>query len=216
MHYLPTQINRNQRFTNLNILHIDSSPRGERSHSRALTTVFVAELQKSHPDASVAYRDLGHAPVPHVDEAWIKSAYSAPDERTEADKQAIAFSDELVDELLAADIIVLGAPMHNFSIPSTLKAYIDNVVRVGRTFTKDYEGLATGKKLFIFCARGGGGYAPGEPMHGNNFQDPYFKAIFGMIGISDISYIYDEKTLTGESDLEASKAQARELAQSVA
>ena len=200
----------------MNILHIDSSPRGERSHSRALTSAFVSELQKTHPDASVAYRDLGHAPVPHVNEAWIAAAYSAPDERTETDKQAIAFSDELVDELLAADIIVLGAPMHNFSIPSTLKAYIDNVVRVGRTFTKDYEGLATGKKMFILCARGAGGYAPGEPMHAMNFQDPYFKAIFGMIGITDISYVYDEKTLSGEDNLEASKAEARELAGTVA
>lgn len=200
----------------MNILHIDSSPRGERSHSRALTAAFVGELTRTHPDANVAYRDLGHAPVPHVDEAWIKSAYSNPGERTDADKQAIAFSDELVDELLAADIIVLGAPMYNFSIPSTLKAYIDQVVRVGRTFTyPDYEGLATGKKLFILCARGGGGYGAGEQMHDSNFQDPYFKVIFGMIGITDISYVYDEKTLTGEDNLDASKAQARELAGTV-
>ena len=200
----------------MNILHLDSSPRGERSHSRALTHAFVGELKKSRPDATVAYRDLGHAPVPHVDEAWIKAAYSAPDERTDIDKQAIAFSDELVDELLAADLIVLGAPMYNFSIPSTLKAYIDNVVRIGRTFTKDYQGLATGKKLFILCARGGGGYAPGEPMHDKNFQDPYFKAIFGLIGITDISYIYDEKTLTGEDNLDASKQESRALAANVA
>ncbi len=200
----------------MNILHIDSSPRGERSHSRALTSAFVSELQKSHSDATIAYRDLGHAPVPHVDEAWIQAAYSAPDERSDADKQAIAFSDELVDELLAADIIVLGAPMYNFSIPSTLKAYIDQVVRVGRTFTKDYEGLVNGKKMFILCARGGGGYGAGEQMEGSNFQDPYFKTIFGMIGISDISYVYDEKTLSGESNLDESKAQARELAGTVA
>ena len=200
----------------MNILHLDSSPRGERSHSRALTAAFVGELQQTRSDATVSYRDLGHAPVPHVDEAWIKAAYSNPDERTGADKQAIAFSDELVDELLAADVIVLGAPMYNFSIPSTLKAYIDNVVRVGRTFTKDYQGLATGKKMFILCARGGGGYGAGEQMEAMNFQDPYFKAIFGLIGISDISYIYDEKTLSGEDDLDASKQQARELAKSVA
>ena len=199
----------------MNILHIDSSPRGERSHSRALTHAFVDQLKQTHSDATVSYRDLGHAPVPHVDEAWIAAAYTAPDQRTDINKQALAFSDELVDELLAADVIVLGAPMHNFSIPSTLKAYIDNVIRVGRTFTKDYQGLATGKKMFILCARGGGGYQPGEPMHDHNFQDPYFKTIFGMIGISDISYIYDEKTLTGEDDLDASKKEARELAQTV-
>ena len=200
----------------MNILHLDSSPRGERSHSRALTAAFVGELTSKHSEAQVSYRDLGRQPVPHVDEAWIRAAYGEPEKRSETDKQAIAFSDELVDELLAADVIVLGAPMHNFSIPSTLKAYIDNVVRVGRTFTRDYQGLATGKKLYILCARGGGGYAPGEPMQAMNFQDPYFKTIFGLIGISDISYVYDEKTLSGEDDLDASKQEARELAATVA
>lgn len=112
--------------------------------SRALTAAFVSELQKTHPNAHIAYRDLGHKQIPHVDEAWIGAAYGDPTKYTDADKQAIAFSDELVDELLAADVIVLGAPMHNWSIPSTLKTYIDNIVRFGRTFTKDYEGLATG------------------------------------------------------------------------
>ena len=201
----------------MNILHLDSSPRGERSHSRALTHAFVDELKKTRSDATVAYRDLGHAPVPHVDEAWIKSAYTDPSERTDVDKQAIAFSDQLVDELLAADIIVVGAPMYNFSIPSTLKAYIDNVVRVGRTFTyPDYQGLATGKKMFILCARGGGGYGSGEQMEAMNFQDPYLKTIFGMIGITDVSFVHDEKTMSGEDDLDASKAEARELADTVA
>lgn len=200
----------------MNILHIDSSPRGERSHSRALTAAFVGELQQKHSDATISYRDLGHAPVPHVDEAWIAAAYTAPDERTDVNKQAIAFSDELVDELLAAELIVMGAPMYNFSIPSTLKAYIDNVVRIGRTFTKDYEGLAKNKKMFIMCARGGGGYGAGEQMEAVNFQDPYLNTIFGLIGITDISYVHDEKTLSGEDDLDASKQEARDLAGTVA
>ena len=200
----------------MKILHLDSSPRGERSHSRALTAAFVGELTQKHPDATVAYRDLGRQTVPHVDEAWIAAAYGDPSQRSEADQQAIAFSDELVDELLATDIIVLGAPMYNLSIPSALKAYIDNVVRVGRTFTMSYQGLATGKKLYILCARGGGGYAPGQPMHSMNFQDPYLSTIFGFIGITDISYIYDEKTLSGEDNLDASKQEARELADTVA
>ena len=201
----------------MNILHIDSSPRGERSHSRALTAAFIEQLRSTHgADLTVNYRDLGRSPVPHVDEAWIKAAYSSPDERTDADKQAIAFSDELVDELLAADIIVTGAPMYNFSIPSTLKAYIDQVVRVGRTFTKDYEGLVKDKKMFVMCARGGGGYGEGEQMASVNHQDTYLNAIFGLIGISNISYVYDEKTLSGEDDLDASKTEARELANSLA
>ena len=197
------------------ILRIDSSPRGERSHSRALTTAFVEELKKTHPDATVVYRDLGHNPVPHVNENWIIGAYSDPATHSPEVQAALLLSNELIDELLASDIIVLGAPMHNFLITSTLKAYIDNVVRVGRTFTRDYQGLATGKKMFILCARGASGYGPGEAMEAMNFQSPYLKAIFGFIGITDISFVYDEKTLSNESDLEASIEQARQLAQTV-
>lgn len=197
------------------ILHLDSSPRGERSHSRQLTRAFVEELLQSHPDATVVYHDLGHDPVPHVDEPWIAAAYSDPATHSPELKQAIALSDALVDELLASDIIVIGAPMHNFSIASTLKAYIDQIVRVGRTFTPDYQGLATGKRAFILCARGGGGYGPGEQMEAANFQDPYFKTVFGMIGITDITFLHDEKTLSNESNLDKSLAEARKLAKSV-
>lgn len=201
----------------MKILHIDSSPRGERSHSRHLTQLFVQELKSGQADASVVYHDLGHAPVPHVDEGWVAAAYSDPSTHTPELKAAIKLSDELVDELLASDVLVIGAPMYNFSIPSTLKAWIDQVVRVGRTFTyPDYQGLAVGKRAFILCARGGGGYGPGEQMEGANFQDPYFKAIFGMIGITDITFLYDEKTLSGESDLEGSAEKARQMARQAA
>lgn len=197
------------------ILHLDSSPRGERSHSRQLTRAFVETLKAQHPDAAVVYRDLGHKSVPHVDEPWIAAAYSDPATHTPELKQAIALSNELVDELLAADILVIGAPMYNFSIPSTLKAWIDQIVRIGRTFTKDYQGLATGKRAFILCARGGSGYGSGDPMEQANFQDPYFKTIFGMIGITDITFLYDEKTLSSESQLPQNVEKARELAHSV-
>lgn len=198
------------------ILHIDSSPRGERSHSRQLTRAFVEDLKGSHPDATVVYHDLGHQPVPPVDEPWIAAAYSDPATHTPELKQAIALSNQLVDELLASDILVIGAPMYNFSIPSTLKAYIDQIVRAGRTFTfPGYEGLATGKKAFIFCARGGGDYGVGEQMEAANFQDPYFKTIFGMIGITDITFLHDEKTLSNESDLENSIQKAHQIAQGV-
>ncbi len=197
------------------ILRIDSSPRGERSHSRALTAAFVEELKKQHPDAEVVYRDLGHNPVPHVNENWVIGAYSDPATHTPEVAAALLISNELVDELFAADIIVIGAPMHNFSIPSTLKAYIDQVVRVGRTFTQSYEGLVQGKKLFILCARGASGYGPGEAMEAMNFQSTYLKTIFGFIGITDVEFIYDEKTLSNESNLDASLAQAQQLAQTV-
>ena len=195
------------------ILRIDSSPRGERSHSRALTEAFTDALTKRHPDATVVYRDLGHNPPPHVNEQWIAGAYSDPSTHTEEMKAALLMSNELVDELFASDMIVIGAPMYNFSIPSMLKAYIDQIVRVGRTFSyPGYEGLVTGKKMFVLCARGGDGYAPGEPMEAVNFQDTYLKTVFGFLGITDIRFVFDNKTLSGEDDLGASIQEARELA----
>ena len=201
----------------MNILHIDSSPRAERSHSRQLTRAFVQELKADRPNATIVYHDLGHDPVPLVNEAWIAAAYSDPATHTPELRDAIALSNRLVDELLAADILVIGAPMYNLSIPAVLKAYIDQIVRAGRTFDPaTYQGLATGKKLFVLAARGGGGYGPGEPMEAMNFQEPYLKTIFGMMGITDVTFVNDEKTLSGDSELPRSLETARHTAQQVA
>lgn len=201
----------------MNILHLDSSPRGERSHSRQLTRAFVQELKTSHPDAQVVYRDLGHNPPPHVDELWIAAAYSDPSTHTPDQQAAIQISEELIAELVAADLIVIGVPMYNFSVPSTFKAYIDQVVRAGRTFTyPGYEGLVLNKKMFLLEARGGGGYDPGQQMAGANHQDTYLRAIFGLIGITDITVVNDEKTMTNESNLDASIEKAKQAAHSIA
>lgn len=199
----------------MDILHLDSSPRGERSHSRQLTHAFVAELKAAHPEALVLYRDLGHNPPPLVNEQWIAGAYSDPSTHTDEMKAALALSNELVGELFAADVIVLGAPMYNLSIPAALKAYIDQVVRARLTFNPGYGGLVKGKKMFVLAARGGGGYGPGEQMEAMNFQDPYLKTIFGMIGISDITFVHDEKTMAGDSALPDSLEKARQLAHAV-
>ena len=200
----------------MNILHIDSSPRGERSHSRQLTLAFVQELKADRPDATIVYHDLGRNPVAPVTEAWIAAAFSNPATHTPEMRDAIAVSEELIAELFASDIIVIGAPMHNLSIPAALKAYIDQVVRVGRTFTPSYQGLVTGKKMFIFCARGGGGYGPGEPMEAVNFQDTYLRTVFKFIGITDVTFVYDEKTRAGDSELPHSIEIARQMADTVA
>ncbi len=201
----------------IHILHLDSSPRGERSHSRQLTRAFVAELSQSHPDAQVTYRDLGHNPVPHVDEPWIAASYSDPSTHGPDQQAALKISEELIAELVAADIIVVGVPMYNFSIPSTLKAYIDQVVRPGRTFEfPSYKGLLTGKKMFLLEARGGAGYGAGEQMEQVNHQDTYLKTIFGLIGITDIAVVNDEKTLSNESNLPKSIEEAKQVAHSVA
>ncbi|HEY9665099.1 MAG TPA: NAD(P)H-dependent oxidoreductase, partial [Allocoleopsis sp.] len=116
------------------LLHLDSSPRADRSHSRRLSREFVAAWKQTHPSTVVTYRDVGRHPIPHIDEPWIAAAYTPPTQRTAAQWAAIRLSDHLVDEFLAADIYVIGTPMYNFSIPSSLKAYIDQIVRIGRTF----------------------------------------------------------------------------------
>ncbi|MEH2257814.1 FMN-dependent NADH-azoreductase [Nostoc sp.] len=175
----------------VNILHIDSSPRGERSHSRELSKEFVSAWKAAHPEDAIAYRDLGHYPVPHVDEAWIAAAFSPPETHTPELTEALRISDELIDEFLAADRYVFGVPMYNFNIPSTFKAYIDQIVRTNRTFAIDaqgYRGLVEGKKAVIITARGGD-FSATSPLLAYDFQEPYLRAIFGFIGITDIQFI---------------------------
>ncbi|MBW4424728.1 MAG: FMN-dependent NADH-azoreductase [Nostoc desertorum CM1-VF14] len=174
-----------------NILHIDSSPRGERSHSRELSKEFVSAWKAAHPEDAIVYRDLGHYPVPHVDEAWIAAAFSPPETHTPELTEAIRISDELVDEFLAADRYVFGVPMYNFNIPSTFKAYIDQIVRINRTVALDaqgFKGLVEGKKAVIITARGGD-FSPTSPASAYDFQEPYLRTIFGFIGITDIQFI---------------------------
>ncbi|MEH1813141.1 MAG: FMN-dependent NADH-azoreductase [Nostoc sp.] len=175
----------------VNILHIDSSPRGERSHSRELSKEFVSAWKAAHPEDAIAYRDLGHYPVPHVDEAWIAAAFSPPETHTPELTEALRISDELVDEFLAADRYVFGVPMYNFNIPSTFKAYIDQIVRINRTVAIDaqgFKGLVEGKKAVIITARGGD-FSATSPFLAYDFQEPYLRAIFGFIGLTDIQFI---------------------------
>ncbi|UFP96249.1 FMN-dependent NADH-azoreductase [Gloeobacter morelensis] len=194
------------------LLHIDASPRGERSVSRRLTGEFVAAWKASHPDGEMTYRDLGREPVPHVNEAWIAGAFTPPDQHTPESKTAIEISDRLIDEFVAADCYVLGAPMYNFNVPSTLKAYIDQIVRVGRTFTVDgdgnYQGLVSGKKLLVVTSRGGN-YRPGSPAQPYDMQEPFLRLIFGFIGITDVSFIHADSLQFGDEARDQSLAEAR-------
>lgn len=198
------------------LLHIDSSPRGERSHSRKMTKEFVDAWLQKHPTDTVTYRDVGRYPVPHVDESWIAAAFTLPEKRTSEMWEAIRISDKLIDELLAADIYVLGIPMYNFNVPSTFKAYIDQIVRVGRTyqFTPEdaqfpYKPLLHGKKIFIITARGDSGFEPGGRNEHLNHQDPHLKTVFGFVGITDITFIHVENDEFGGQSLADSITKAR-------
>ncbi|AVH64335.1 MULTISPECIES: FMN-dependent NADH-azoreductase [unclassified Nostoc] len=194
----------------VNILHIDSSPRAERSHSRELSKEFVSAWRAAHPEDAIAYRDLGHHPVPHVDEAWIAAAFSPPETHTPELAEAIRISDELVDEFLAADRYVFGVPMYNFNIPSTFKAYIDQIVRINRTVALDaqgFKGLVEGKKAVIITARGGD-FSPASPAVAYDFQEPYLRTIFGFIGVTDIQFINANSLNEGDARTQ-SLAEAR-------
>jgi FMN-dependent NADH-azoreductase len=195
------------------ILHIDSSPRGERSFSRKFADEFVSAWKNANAGVMVTYRDLGHNPVPHVDEAWIAAAFTPPDARTPELAKAIELSDSLVDEFLAADRYVFGVPMYNFNIPSTFKAYIDQIVRAGRTFAVDanggFKGLVEGKKMLIVTARGGD-FSPGSPAAPYDYQEPFLRAIFGFLGITDITFIHVQNLGAGEDARQASLAKAQE------
>jgi FMN-dependent NADH-azoreductase len=188
------------------ILHIDSSPRAERSFSKTLSQEFITAWKAAYPEDTIAYRDLATYPVPHVDKAWIAAAFTPPEERTAEAVQSIEISDTLVDEFLSADRYILGVPMYNFNVPSTLKAYIDQIVRVNRTFTMEGKGLVEGKKMLIITARG---YNYQEQWAPYDFQEPFLRTVFGFIGITDITFIHAEGLNLGEDFRADGLAKAR-------
>jgi FMN-dependent NADH-azoreductase len=172
------------------LLHLDSSPL-QSSISRELTREFVKTWKAAHSDGTVLYRDLAAHPLPPVDTAWIDAAYAPEPERTPEQKKALAVSDELIEELETADEFVIGVAMHNFSIPSVLKLWIDQIVRRGRTFSYGKggpQGLLQGKKATILSASGGV-YALGTPAGAFNFIGPYLKTMLGFIGVSDVKFV---------------------------
>jgi FMN-dependent NADH-azoreductase len=169
------------------LLHLDASPL-ETSVSRELTREFVATWKSSHRGGTVIYRDLAALTPAPISQAWVHAVFTPADSRTAEQRALLAPSDELIQELEAADEIVIGVPMHNFSIPSSLKLWIDQVVRGGRTFAYGAEGpkgLLTGKKATLLVASGGV-YSPGTPAAAMNFGEPYLKAILGFTGITDV------------------------------
>ena len=169
------------------LLKIDVSPRGDYSVSRRLSQTFAEEWQKAH-SGSVVTRDLTKTDLPFVDLPWIAGAYSTPDQHTPEQKASIKVSDDLIAELLASDHILIATPMYNFSIPAALKAYIDHVVRLGKTFTAQYQGLVTGKKVTVIIASGGE-YTPGSHTESYNAESSYLKQILGFIGLTDVNIV---------------------------
>lgn len=182
----------------MKLLHLDASAMGAYSVSRQLTAAIVAQWRHDHPGNEVRYRDLAAQPVPH----WVPVA--------DASRDPDGLGQSLLDEFLAADVIVIGAPMYNFGIPSQLKAWIDRIAVPGRTFRygeSGPEGLAGGKKVIIASARGGL-YGAGTASAVADFQEPYLRTVLGFLGVTDIEFVRAEGVGLGPEQKDASVAQA--------
>ena len=196
----------------MSILLISSSPNLEGSASRALAQTLADSLAG---DAHIVVRDLGANPPPHLDQETIGAFYTPEADRTAEQNQKLALSDALIDEVFAADAIVIAAPMHNFGITSSLKAWIDQVARVGRTFEptgQGPKGLVTDRPVYVVTTRGGV-YGPGTPFNHLDHLEPYLRRALNFIGLEDISFIYAEGTAKGDDGIKAAQAEIAQVAQ---
>jgi FMN-dependent NADH-azoreductase len=172
------------------LLQIQSSIFSDGGQSSRLAERFVAAWRASNPGGKVIVRDLAAEPVPHLDAARFGAFIAKPGERTPEQQAVVDYSDALIGELKRADVVVLGLPMYNFGLPSTLKAYFDHIGRAGETFKyteKGPVGVLTGKKVYVFAARGG--IYTGTP---NDTQTPYIRTFLSFIGMNDIEFVYAE------------------------
>lgn len=199
----------------LRVLVINSSVTGAQSVSRELVQAVVERLARAASEMSLIVRDLGVNPLPHLTPQTVAAIRGEP--VTPAEHEARALSDKLIGELRAADVIVIGAPMYNFSIPSTLKAWFDHVVRPGETFTYAAggpKGLVEGKRVILVESRGGR-YADG-PMKTFDFHDPYLQRLLAFIGLSDVAVIRAEGVGLGDDARARAIAAAREMVEALA
>ncbi|MEQ6436448.1 NAD(P)H-dependent oxidoreductase [Comamonas sp. w2-DMI] len=196
----------------MQILHIDSSITGANSVSRQLTAQVVDSLKQAHPDAKVEYLDLAVNAPTHLS-AQSLGFRTGQAAATEIERQENAISEALVSQFLAADVVVVGAPFYNFTIPSQLKAWLDRVAQAGRTFrytASGPEGLATGKKVIVASTRGGM-YSSSDMGQAMEHQESYLKVIFGFMGITDVNFVRAEGVAMGPE----AKAKALETAQAM-
>jgi len=204
----------------MNVLHIDSSPLADASVSRLLTKSIVAALTEAHPDLQITRLDLAETPPPHLTGDLMQVVkFRNLDALSAAQREELARTDTLVDQFLAADVVVIGAPMYNFSVPTQLKAWVDRVSQAGRTFRYTETGpvgLAGGRKVIIASARGG--LYAGTPYEAAlDHQEAYLRAVLGFWGVTDIAIIRAEGVAMGPDArakaLEAAERDIRHLIQ---
>jgi len=198
------------------LLHIDSSVLGNNSVSRALTASIVAQWQASHPGTTVEYLDLALSAPSHLSADSLGFRLPQGANLSEVQVRENAVSEALVTQFLAADVVVVGAPLYNLSIPSQLKAWIDRVAQVGRTFKytdKGPQGLAGGKTVIVASTRGGM-YSTSECGRAMEHQESYLQAMFGFLCIKDVRFVRAEGLAMGDANKQQAMAQAKEAIQS--
>ena len=201
----------------MKLLQIDSSARSA-SVSRQLTAGFVSAWRRENPEGQVTQRDLATTAFPPITDEWLKAAFETPDKRTGAQQQVLSLSETLTDELVAAHTIAIGAPMYNFTISSPLKAWIDQIVRPGKTVAYGPggpKGLLIGKKVAVLTARGGS-YSNGSPKAGYDYQEPYLRVILAYIGLNDVTFIHAENQQRGDQAQQAREAALAQVERLVA
>jgi FMN-dependent NADH-azoreductase len=183
------------------LLVLDCSGRVTRSITRRLTHRFAAAWQARNSDGRVIHRDLGQDPPPPVNEPWIAAAFADPSTHTPAMREALGVSEVLIEEIASADVIAIGTPIYNFGPPAQLKAYFDQVIRIGRTFAfspgsaEPYQPLLRPRPVIVITSAGDGAMLPGGALAHLNFLDPHLATMLGFIGLTDVSFVragYDE------------------------
>ena len=170
------------------LLVIETSPRGEHSVSRSMTRSFVSQWRSAHPEGEVVHRDLAETALAFVTAPWLQAYFTPTAQQSPEMKDALRLSDELVEELLAADHVAIATPVYNYNIPAALKAWVDHIVRKGMTLGFDGKGLVANKKATVLLASGGV-YTEGSPIRDRDIATTYLRLILGVIGITDVMVV---------------------------
>jgi FMN-dependent NADH-azoreductase len=176
------------------LLHLNSSPRLSHSISRQLTAHFIRQWLLTHPTTKILTRDLGHYPLPAIDDRWVQAYETDPADRTPDLTAALTLSDQLIDEILSADLLLFGVPMYNLTIPATLKAYLDLVIRRDRLPPNSDPGqsLLYDKRAIVITSRKFD-YRPGSGRESRDFLEPYLRAIFSVIGLTQVQFVHADR-----------------------
>lgn len=172
----------------MNLLVVETSPRGAQSVSRQMTQRFLTAWRSAHPEGRIVHRDLVDAGLPFVTAPWLQAYFTPPADQSPAMKDELRMSDALVAELLAADHLAISTPVYNYNIPASLKAWVDHIVRKGATLGFDGQGLVQGKKATVLVASGGV-YTEGSPIRDRDIATQYLRLILGVIGIEDVTVV---------------------------